>query len=65
MTLYELLVVLKTNARVNITTELESFSIYADSVYALDESVQQMTVKEWSIKGGQTIDVVLETIVSG
>lgn len=65
MTLYYFLLRLKTNAKIIITDEDETFTIYADSVNALDELILYKMVKEWSLAGNQTIKVVLETIVSG
>lgn len=65
MTLYDLLSTLKTNAKVTVVNDTETFTVYADSVHALDETIQDKPVKEWELKGGQTLEVILDQIVSG
>ncbi len=65
MTLYDLLTTLKTNAKVFVTNGDDTFTVYADSIKALDESIQGQLVAEWEIAGGQTIKVKLEHVVSG
>ena len=65
MTLYDLLSTLKTNAKVYVTNGDDTFTVYADSIKALDESIQGQLVSEWEIAGGQTIKVTLEHVVSG
>lgn len=65
MNLYDLLISLKTNAKVQVISEEKNFTVYVDSVTALDESFQEKIVKEWQLKGGQTIEVTLESVVSG
>ena len=65
MNLYDLLITLKTNAKVQVISEEKNFTVYVDSVTALDESFQEKVVKEWQLKGGQTIEVTLESVVSG
>lgn len=65
MNLYDLLISLKTNAKVQVISEEKNFTVYVDSVTALDESFQEKVVKEWQLKGGQTIEVTLESVVSG
>ena len=64
MTLYDFLSTLKTNAKVMVKNEEETFTIFADSIKALDESVQEKEIEKWEIAGGQTINVTLETIIS-
>lgn len=65
MNLYDLLITLKTNAKVQVISDEKNFTVYCDSITALDETFQEKFVKEWQIKGGQTIEVTLQDVVSG
>ena len=72
MTLFDLLSTLKTNAKVSVkdgeeeeTLEATDLTVYADSIKALDETIQEKDVEKWELMGGQAISVTLENIVSG
>lgn len=65
MTLFDLLSTLKTNAKVSVKNGEDQFTIYADSINALDEAIQGTEVETWELMGGQAISVTLENIVSG
>lgn len=65
MTLYDLLSKCQTVAKVRITDEDKSFTIYTDSVDALDELIKFKMVRSWELLGGQSMAVTLETIISG
>lgn len=64
MTLYDLLSKCLTNVKVLITDEDKKFTVYSDSIEALDETIKFKSVKEWEMTGGQSISVTLETILS-
>lgn len=64
MTLYDLLSKCLTNVKVLITDEDKKFTVYSDSIEALDETIKFKSVKEWEVIGGQSISVTLETILS-
>ena len=65
MTLYDLLSKCLTNVKVLITDEGKKFTVYSDSVDALDELIKFKMVRSWELLGGQSMAVTLETIVSG
>ena len=65
MTLYDLLSTLKTNAKVSVKNGEDQFTVYADSINALDETIQEKDVDSWELMGGQNMSVTLEKIVSG
>lgn len=64
MTLYELLSKLKTNAKVIIIDDESKYTVYADSINALDEIIKEREVTEWELTGGQSLQVTL-SIISG
>lgn len=63
MTLYEFLSTLKTNIKVVITKDEETYEIFSNSVDGLDEFLKDALVQTWAIDRN-TITVILETILS-
>lgn len=64
MNLYEFLSILTTNVKTVITKDESVYEIYANSVDGLDEFLKEAQIKTWAIVGRNTIEIVLEDIVS-
>lgn len=65
MRLYDFLLTVKKDKKVKviIIRDTETYTVYAESVSILDESIQDAMISSWEILGNQTIKVELESYI--
>jgi len=65
MRLYDFLLTVKKDKKVKVIIihDTETYTVYAESISILDESIQDAMISSWEILGNQTIKVELESYI--